>query len=280
MSRATSPLPKERLAVAALKAAGFEWTCDVWGWGYFHLDDKALVHVKKLSSIAFLDLFEACDMDRVSDEGIANLARNKSLICLRLGPGITDAGLAHLKGLTQLTELRLDNAESVTDVGVKYLKRLRNLESLSLQYTKVGDAAMREIAHLIKLKVLEVNHTGVTDEGLTFLGQMKELNQLMLSDTAVSDAGLSQLLPHAKMRLLYLENTNVTDSGLSQLSHMKALESLLLRGKQITDAAVPHLLRFRKLKQLYLTDTRVSKSSVDRLKTGLPACQIVRSGRG
>src|SRR5260370_18108587 len=115
MFGATSPLPEEREAVAELAGRGFEWECDVWGWGYHHLDDLALPQVRRLRSIAFLDLFEVCDMGGVSDEGLANLVGNKSLTCLRLGPGITDRGLAHLAGLTQLTELRLDIAEDVTD---------------------------------------------------------------------------------------------------------------------------------------------------------------------
>src|SRR5262249_13165735 len=149
---------EEREVVSDLEAAGYEWECDVWGWGFHHLNDEALAQVKRLRSITFLDLFEVCDMDGVTDEGLANLASNASLICLRLGPGITDTGLAHLGGLTQLTELRLDSAGKVTDAGMKHLNQLTKLERLSLQYTQVGDGGLQAIAHLTSLKELVLCH--------------------------------------------------------------------------------------------------------------------------
>ena len=44
---------------------------------------------------------------------------------------MTDAGLVHLKGLTQLQDLVL-YATKVTDVGLKNLKGLTKLQSLEL----------------------------------------------------------------------------------------------------------------------------------------------------
>jgi hypothetical protein len=52
-----------------------------------------------------------------------------------LGPSLnrdnfTDAGLVHLKGLTNLQDLNL-HATAVTDVGLAHLKGLSQLRSLS-----------------------------------------------------------------------------------------------------------------------------------------------------
>src|SRR4051794_12916518 len=107
MGGASEPLPDERPVIAELERAGYEFERDRWGWGFHHLNDQALQRVRRLRTIAFLDLFEECDVGGVSDEGLAHLADNRSLVSLRLGPGITDDGLAHLAGLTQLEELRL-----------------------------------------------------------------------------------------------------------------------------------------------------------------------------
>ena len=44
---------------------------------------------------------------------------------------MTDAGLEHLKGLTQVQSLNLSQTE-VTDAGLKHLKGLTQLQSLNL----------------------------------------------------------------------------------------------------------------------------------------------------
>ena len=44
---------------------------------------------------------------------------------------VTDAGLAHLKGLTRLQSLQFE-ATQVTDAGLKHLKGLTQLQSLDL----------------------------------------------------------------------------------------------------------------------------------------------------
>jgi len=55
---------------------------------------------------------------------------------------ITDAGLAHLKGLSRLRRLALENA-AVTDAGLTHLKALTDLEELDLKGTKVTDTGVR-----------------------------------------------------------------------------------------------------------------------------------------
>jgi hypothetical protein len=60
------------------------------------------------------------------------------------GLPVTDAGLEHLKGLTQLQTLLLDNT-AVTDAGLEHLKGLTQLKSLHLGGTKVTDAGVNEL---------------------------------------------------------------------------------------------------------------------------------------
>jgi hypothetical protein len=145
-SQRKSPLPQEADTIAELEANGFEWSAERFGWEFYHLNDAALKHVKRLVSIGFLDLFASCQDNDTTDAGLANLARCQSLQSLRLGPSITDVGLKHLRGLVQLRELRLDSCESVTDAGMKYLSKLVNLECLSLQYTQSPMPASEPLA--------------------------------------------------------------------------------------------------------------------------------------
>ena len=52
---------------------------------------------------------------------------------------LSDAGLQHLEGLTQLRGLSLGDTE-VSDAGLEHLKGLAQLQSLNLSSTKVSDA--------------------------------------------------------------------------------------------------------------------------------------------
>ena len=60
------------------------------------------------------------------------------------GTPVTDAGLEHLRGLTQLQLLSLDSTR-VTDAGLAHLRGLTQLEVLYLISTRVTDAGVNEL---------------------------------------------------------------------------------------------------------------------------------------
>ncbi|MFP6610941.1 MAG: hypothetical protein VB835_01430, partial [Pirellulales bacterium] len=84
---------------------------------------------------------------------------NKAAITVRLGfSKITDAGLEHLKGLTELKELLLYNTK-ITDAGLEHLKGLTNLELLIIRHTQVTDAGLEHLKGLTELEVLDLSDT-------------------------------------------------------------------------------------------------------------------------
>jgi hypothetical protein len=202
MAGAMEPLPEERPVIEKLEQAGYEFEMGTPGWGFHHLKNRALQEVRRLKTIAFLDLFEECDVGGVTDKGLAHLADNRSLVSLRLGPGITDRGLAHLAGLVQLEELRLDSAEAVTDEGMRHVAGLTNLDVLSLQFTQVGDAGVARLAGLSRLRELNLFHTRVTDAVVVALAKLTRLAELSIGQTGVTSKGIQALraaLPGCKV---------------------------------------------------------------------------------
>jgi internalin A len=144
----------QRDAVAAIRRAGGEveydcywsngsrvlggepraprWLIDLIGGDYFHhitkvefltpssATDAKLAHVGRLSR---LQLLSANYSPSVSNAGLAHLTRLTNLTFLWLDDTqVTDAGLAHLKGLSKLTQLNLHGSQ-VTDAGVNELQR-------------------------------------------------------------------------------------------------------------------------------------------------------------
>lgn len=81
---------------------------------------------------------------------------------------VTDKGLAHVAGMTNLTRLHLENT-TVTDAGLDSIKGLANLEYLNLYGTQVSDAGLEKLSGLKNLKKVFVWQTKVTDAGATKL---------------------------------------------------------------------------------------------------------------
>ena len=148
--------------------------------------------------------------------GHVEFDRNKAVVKVRLRDDVTDAGLEHLKGLTNLQDLYLGFSK-VTDAGLEHLKGLTSLQGLNLNSTQVTDAGLEHLKGLTNLQDLGFYRTKVTDAGLEHLKGLTNLQNLALDGTKVTDAGLEHLEGMTKLQDLYLIDTNVTDEGVKNL---------------------------------------------------------------
>jgi len=87
-----------------------------------------------------------------------------------VGHQTTDAGLVHLKGLTQLRRLYLGDND-VSDAGLVHLRGLTSLKLLNLRGTLVTDAGLAHLRGLPQLQYLDLSDTQVTAAGLAQLQQ-------------------------------------------------------------------------------------------------------------
>ena len=117
----------------------------------------------------------------------------------------TDADLEHLTGLVRdlkrFSELQFLDLRytQVTDEGLMHLKGLTNLLRLYLDDTQVTDAGLVRLKELTKLQFLFLTDNQVTDEGLVHLKGLTNLRWLLLGNTQVTDEGvqkLQQALPY------------------------------------------------------------------------------------
>jgi len=190
----------------------------------------------------------------VNDQDLALLDADLQKLDLK-DSKITDAGLFHLRGMTQLEELKIENAQ-VTDAGLAHLKGLVNLKELELKETQISDA------------------------GLVHLGDMTQLEVLKIKNAQVTDAGLAHLKGLVNLRKLDLEATQITDAGLVHLRGMTKLEDLKIKNTQVTDAAIEHLKALKSLKKLEVRDTNMSQAAIDELQEALPNAHIKGASKG
>jgi Leucine Rich repeat len=187
---------------------------------------------------------------------------------------VTDAGLEHLKGLTQLQRLVLHRTQ-VTDTGLEHLKGLIQLQTLDLSSSNVTDAGLENLKGLTQLQILVLDSTKVTDAGLEHLKGLTQFQKLGLGATQITDAGLEYLKDLTQLQVLDLRNTIVTDAGLETLKGLTRLQTLILSGTNVTGSGLANLKGLTQLKTLSLMETKVSDAGLKDLQKALPNCMII-----
>ncbi len=104
--------------------------------------------------------------DEFSDDDLQLLAPVAEQIAwLNLGrSSITDAGMAHLKPLINLSKLHLEKT-AITDDGLAHLSNLERLEYLNLYGTAVSDNGLEHLKTLTKLNALYLWQSSATKSG-------------------------------------------------------------------------------------------------------------------
>ena len=110
-------------------------------------------------------------------------------------------------------QLRLQRT-AVTDAGLAHLKNLTTLKLLFLDETNVSDAGMKHLAGLRWMRHLYLGSTQVTDAGIVHFKGMGDLFALGLQKTKTGDAGLKHLVGLRGFARLYLSDTQVSDAAL------------------------------------------------------------------
>jgi hypothetical protein len=106
-------------------------------WPKWLVDD---IGREYLSNVVFVNLHGRGNDSLMAD--IGRLTRLKQLH--RVGPAVTDAGIAHLQSLRELELLSIQSPR-ITDAGIEQLTRLTSLKWLGLANTKVTDAGIKKL---------------------------------------------------------------------------------------------------------------------------------------
>jgi serine/threonine protein kinase/Leucine-rich repeat (LRR) protein len=133
---------------------------------------KELMRVLEVLSDAEFDDLEEMDLTG-STVGDADLEALGPLPCRRLvldRSPICGPGLAHLKQMSTLKELRL-GCPTLSFLGVRFVGELKQLERLSLVESGATDASLISLRDLISLRELDLTSTRVSAQGVAALRQ-------------------------------------------------------------------------------------------------------------
>lgn len=129
--------------------------------------------------------------------------------------GGEDEDLLELKEMTTLKHLLLGGSvyqrSSVSDAGLAHLSGLTHLETLEWSFTTITGEGLEHLRTLVNLRSLAIQDSWFTDDGLVHIKELPALQDLRLVDTKISDEGLVQLKELASLERLWL--TRARDSG-------------------------------------------------------------------
>jgi hypothetical protein len=131
------------------------------------ISDDDLAKISQLDQITSLNLNGS---KRVTDTGLAYLARMPQLRELTLDGDITDRGLEVLAQLRELRVFKVFWQNNVTDSGLANLKFCDQLEEVDLLGCNTGDGAIAALAGKPKLRRFKTGRN-VSDDGLALLQQ-------------------------------------------------------------------------------------------------------------
>ncbi len=206
----------------------------------------------------------------------------------------TDAGMAQLKDLTQLSFINL-NGTTVSDAALVHLKRINSLAALYLNGTKVTDEGLAQLTELKNLQIFTLQSTQVTDTGLALLREFKNLTGLNLIGTKVTAQGLADFhkaVPGCKIEWdggvieaedvdrkaaewvislgggVRINGDNKEIRAATELPKERwCLTGVNLNGsKQLTDAGLERLNDLKSLTFLLIGDTQVGDAGLAHLK--------------
>jgi internalin A len=241
-----------------------------------------LEQIPEEKNVVYLQLFEdegaieqavgndpAKKPDRpATDNDVRKATRFSSLHTLILfRSAITDAGLAHLKGFPQLTNLAVD-CTGIGDAGLTHLKGMKHLAYLRIAGTKCTEAGLEHLAGLQKLNHIEFDMP-ISAVGHKHLGAMRGLRKItcpVMENTEGLLAGAESLTQITDLELLAC---TVTANGMVHLERFQSLRKLNLMESKYPQAGLAHLTELKNFEQLNgnLTDAGVKHlASISSLK--------------
>jgi len=231
-----------------------------------YVTNEGLTYLKDKTNLELLD-FRNCTL--LSDQGLEHLRGLSNLRDLKVwGPGITNTGVEYLSSLQSLRILSLQDC-SIDDAGIEQLTEMTSLEDLTLFRLFISDEGLRHVGQLTNLKRLSLRANVVGSEGLAHLTMLQSLEYLDLSETIVEDEGLAHLKPLSHLTELNLWATRIGDDGMTYLAELQSLQRLNLEnvgypsgGVALTSEGVKQLASLPNLEWLSLNKTQVDDNGV------------------
>lgn len=245
---------------------------------FSNVNDDAMKHLENLKSLTALSLVL---QKPLTDAGVAHLAGLTNMRLLIFAQHaeatdkITDKGLTHLRGMTQLRYLHLA-ATQITDDGVASISHLKNLDTLYLStIDDITDRSLKTVGQLGKLQFLDVNSPNLSPAGLGHLVNLSRLTFIHVDPDMLNAQSISSLQALGSLRTLAISHGDRPSvESLSLLTQLRNLKHLELQNANIDSTHIPALMRLTFLDTLHLDGNNLNQTELQTLRTALPGVKV------
>ncbi len=144
--------------------------------------------IKQLPELEYIGLSSTTADDRI----LVTIGSHPSIKEVALSStGITDFGINELEKLNDLESLDISHT-GVTGKGFEKFKGHKNLKKLVAHHSGLQSEALKFLANC-PIETLEIDQAGVGDAGMRYIGQMKKMKRLSMSFSSISDLGIKQM---------------------------------------------------------------------------------------
>jgi hypothetical protein len=226
---------------------------------------------------------EVGDCSKWTEDDFKLLAKLTPLKSLSFGPGLADAHLPLLAGLTELETLQT-NLSTISDDGVGGLAAFKNLKILKFFHPSksFSGSGLAKLAGMEKLERLTVaGSLAFNDEGMAAVGKLTRLKEFRTWHAGQTLEGVKHLKALTTLknltlgqRLAYKPPTTIADDTLVVLAELKSLETLELQEARLKREALAQLKGLPALKTLTLAGVDIAEADVEQLRKDLSGVEI------
>jgi Leucine-rich repeat (LRR) protein len=159
----------------------------------------------------------------------------------------------------------------------------RPIVEVNLRFTNTGDADLKGLATLVKLRKLDLSQNGgLTGAGFRDLKALQDLEELDVNFCPISDDGMKSIAGLRKLKKLSISGAKITDAGMREIAKLDNLQELSASGMLLNgpdrneprDAAIKELGRLSQLRKLDLSNTQTADESAGAF-AGLPQLKVL-----
>lgn len=192
----------------------------------------------------------------------------------------TTIGVVVLRDATELSRVRSDShigrlvltGDRFTDRSLRGLAGL-SVSELSIEAINVSNAGLRYVSEMHGIRHLRLWSPGFDDDALKLIAQLKDLEVLDIEGTAIEGTALADLQALPKLRTLVL-GPRVSDAAISGLMPLTSLRHLDLRTcRKLSLTCLESVATLKDLEVVWLPD-HLRVKGAKTLKEALPNCQV------
>ena len=220
--------------------------------------------------------------------GLLNKVSPEGIECLRVSftslddkeDGMCDRALSYVSHFKYLRSLVLTRSDA-TDAGVAHVKGLTDVEHIDFVGAPVNGSCFSALSTLPHLLSLNCSLCRIEEKYFALLPRFKALQSLIVNRCNLTRADFQVILKMPRLTHLCLANNGIVDDELiKSLTALKNLTILDVRDTKVTPAGLEALKGKINLKYLYLSDHGNSSNDKPRLEKAFPGIQVDWAKRG